>query len=80
MLSTAACIPKTSPSINRNILECKSGRVETERIADNVLIETYWNVNLPNGRVKAQTTVVLIETYWNVNLAVVPSKKSASTY
>ena len=45
-----------------------------------VLIETYWNVNEAGYGALHGARHVLIETYWNVNLAVVPSKKSASTY
>ena len=33
--------------INRNIVECKSGYVRRETKRSMVLIETLWNVNLP---------------------------------
>ena len=32
-------------SINRNIVECKSGRCVLSAVLDVVLIETLWNVN-----------------------------------
>ena len=35
-----------------------------------VLIETYWNVNLIATELSIKVLPVLIETYWNVNLAV----------
>ena len=34
--------------------------------ADNVLIETLWNVKLPNTVVAVIGSLVLIETLWNV--------------
>ncbi len=33
-----------------------------------VLIETYWNVNIPDYSNPKMLRSVLIETYWNVNL------------
>ena len=33
-----------------------------------VLIETYWNVNLPAEITTQAFIYVLIETYWNVNI------------
>ena len=35
---------------------------------NNVLIETYWNVNTDTGMTLQKTALVLIETYWNVNI------------
>ena len=32
-----------------------------------VLIETYWNVNITKYNTFFATFIVLIETYWNVN-------------
>ena len=36
-------------------------------IAEQVLIETYWNVNLEVLILMLSQNLVLIETYWNVN-------------
>ena len=38
---------------------------------NNVLIETYWNVNKPDSKPDTKPDTVLIETYWNVNSGVV---------
>ena len=53
--------------INRNILECKVVYdLSTEENAEEVLIETYWNVKTGlSGHLTVQK-LVLIETYWNV--------------
>ena len=54
--------------INRNILECKCVLVAFSLWLNNVLIETYWNVNTDTGMTLQKTALVLIETYWNVNI------------
>ena len=35
----------------------------------NVLIDTWWNVNIHKGDVSKGTANVLIDTWWNVNFA-----------
>ena len=59
-----ACDP--IPGINRNILECKAGRVTESIISSSVLIETYWNVKNVFAAASTWVLAVLIETYWNV--------------
>ena len=55
-------------SINRNILECKySHHYPLTQYLAQVLIETYWNVNIKKLARVFLLAVVLIETYWNVN-------------
>ena len=44
----------------------------------NVLIETYWNVNVRQGRNIVTELNVLIETYWNVNAIIKFDKHVAS--
>ena len=53
--------------INRNILECKCEIVGVHLTGfDDVLIETYWNVNMGKHYGYGLSQWVLIETYWNV--------------
>ena len=55
-------------SINRNILECKLKYFCCIPEGADVLIETYWNVNLTVNSLRLAFATVLIETYWNVNI------------
>ena len=54
--------------LNRNILECKFAFCGKSVGAVEVLIETYWNVNISPDTRRRRRSGVLIETYWNVNL------------
>ena len=38
-------VDPSAACFNRNIVECKCGYAVTDHRADNVLIETLWNVN-----------------------------------
>ena len=40
------------------------------------LIETLWNVNMPQRPQRLKVTWELIETLWNVNIVVVSTSKS----
>ena len=53
-------------SINRNIVECKVVYAGFQALFVTVLIETLWNVKLPNTVVAVIGSLVLIETLWNV--------------
>ena len=61
---------RTDIRLNRNILECKYLYINDPVLIDEVLIETYWNVNTVAGGVDYASSVVLIETYWNVNYCI----------
>ena len=52
---------------NRNIVECKFGKLDIEIQELKDLIETQWNVNEEPPVDNACATLDLIETQWNVN-------------
>ena len=52
---------------NLNLLECKSEHVPCSCVTSEVLISTYWNVNLNFTAFASAAIHVLISTYWNVN-------------
>ena len=56
----------TVKSINRNIMECKGRKAHNRRDAENVLIETLWNVKYILSKSAGSPVEVLIETLWNV--------------
>ena len=42
----------------------------SRKLCDNVLIDTWWNVNRITAKKKRARTYVLIDTWWNVNMPV----------
>ena len=52
--------------INRNIVECKDVYEVNATRADQVLIETLWNVKIKIEEMRKRACNVLIETLWNV--------------
>ena len=66
---SAAFVLSTNLDINRDILECKYLNSTSEVKDEEILIETYWNVNTRIARQINEMGIILIETYWNVNLS-----------
>ena len=58
----------TLTSFNLNLLECKSEKENIMNIMIEVLISTYWNVNISEHNSSVMFSTVLISTYWNVNI------------
>ena len=52
--------------INRNIVECKGGKITISTWQKSVLIETLWNVKISVRLLIVYLILVLIETLWNV--------------
>ena len=53
---------------NRYMVECEYGLLSAGATDDDVLIDTWWNVNIARSSYINATTLVLIDTWWNVNL------------
>ena len=49
------------------MVECEYDCRKNTRIAERVLIDTWWNVNYGIGRDVVVYQLVLIDTWWNVN-------------
>ena len=58
--------PRSTLSINRNIVECKFEYRYHGCVRISVLIETLWNVKKAVSASVTISDVVLIETLWNV--------------
>ena len=56
---------------NRNIVECKGGIQNAVARFHGVLIETLWNVKVPDAGQIIDMMKVLIETLWNVKWSTV---------
>ena len=52
-------------------MECKFGSPAPKCSIRLELIDTLWNVNLPEHAKKADVTAELIDTLWNVNRALI---------
>ena len=65
---------------NLNLLECKYIAIQAFTALKEVLISTYWNVNvnIPNG--VTDCSRVLISTYWNVNVVIPNSITNCSRF
>ena len=50
------------------MVECESVLVEQKDIVEQVLIDTWWNVNISAKDVVNNSIHVLIDTWWNVNV------------
>ena len=51
------------------MVECESTRTGSENDVNNVLIDTWWNVNKIVKVFIVSGNIVLIDTWWNVNEA-----------
>ena len=51
------------------MVECESLAVGVLKRGENVLIDTWWNVNVKTITALVKSTTVLIDTWWNVNLS-----------
>ena len=49
------------------MVECESGSVVLLNRVNDVLIDTWWNVNYKTKVTVSKTASVLIDTWWNVN-------------
>ena len=52
---------------NRYMVECECPDSVYNYVNMYVLIDTWWNVNLPPSRLLLLSLFVLIDTWWNVN-------------
>ena len=53
---------------NRYMVECKYDAADgADRKGNEVLIDTWWNVNLNFNHLSKNDVGVLIDTWWNVN-------------
>ena len=58
---------KVQAGFNRYMVECELNEVEKEEAEEQVLIDTWWNVNDVLRSMHLQVFHVLIDTWWNVN-------------
>ena len=59
-------------SFNRYMVECKYICPNHRNNSFQVLIDTWWNVNINITSVTLSRSFVLIDTWWNVNLLLNP--------
>ena len=59
---------KAIHSFNRYMVECEYFILSAERDFLFVLIDTWWNVNMPVNAITDNRYRVLIDTWWNVNV------------
>ena len=55
-------------SFNRYMVECEYQQLRLSHKINNVLIDTWWNVNTNNESAFFNFSIVLIDTWWNVNV------------
>ena len=61
---------------NRYMVECECNSLDSGIITTvNVLIDTWWNVNVYRSRMEFGGYLVLIDTWWNVNIPVARDSK-----
>ena len=58
-----------SPGFNRYMVECEYTSKPRCKNRFNVLIDTWWNVNISAKDVVNNAIHVLIDTWWNVNIS-----------
>ena len=54
-------------SFNRYMVECEFRFLLDVTFRNQVLIDTWWNVNFPKFVIRHFFDMVLIDTWWNVN-------------
>ena len=61
---------RSNARFNRYMVECEFCFTDSPSESNNVLIDTWWNVNAIVVITVSTTVIVLIDTWWNVNAVI----------